>query len=183
VGLGWNVQGKIEMNIAKELRRMGWKPDQIATATINGKPLSEADSNNHDSALIVAPGVLRIVVFGSLVGKPRMTQRDKWKQRPCVMRYRDWCDRVRAVVGKMLPASGFVQSLDWIAYFEPPKSWKKQRRVSCIGQLHCARPDRDNIDKAVLDCLYKEDSGIAMGTIQKRWGWAARIEITVNYDN
>jgi len=31
------------MNVADELRRAGWKPEQIATATVDGKPLAEAD--------------------------------------------------------------------------------------------------------------------------------------------
>ena len=29
------------------------------------------------------------------VSKPRMTQRDKWKKRPCVLRYRAYCDALR----------------------------------------------------------------------------------------
>ena len=128
-----------------------------------------------------AQGVLRIVVDGPPPGKPRMTQRDTWKKRPCVMRYRDWCDRVRKAVGIKLPPAKSVQALDWVAYFEPPKSRPKKLRELCIGHLHCAKPDRDNIDKAVLDCLYREDSSIAMGTIQKRWGSTARIEITIHY--
>jgi hypothetical protein len=31
------------MTIADDLRKLGWKPEQIAAATINGKPLSEAE--------------------------------------------------------------------------------------------------------------------------------------------
>lgn len=31
------------MNLADQLRRMGFKPDQIATATVNGKPLCESE--------------------------------------------------------------------------------------------------------------------------------------------
>jgi len=30
------------------------------------------------------------------VPKPRQTRSDKWKQRPCVMRYRAFADEVRA---------------------------------------------------------------------------------------
>jgi Holliday junction resolvase RusA-like endonuclease len=97
------------------------------------------------------------------------------------MEYRFWCDRVRKAVGRKLPIADLVGALDWTAYFEPPQSWSKKRRAACIGELHCAKPDRDNIDKAVLDCLYKQDSGIAMGTIQKRWDWTARLEITIRY--
>ncbi|GAG23977.1 unnamed protein product, partial [marine sediment metagenome] len=27
--------------------------------------------------------------------KPRMTKRDKWKKRPCVIKYRKFCDELR----------------------------------------------------------------------------------------
>lgn len=44
--------------------------------------------------------------------------------------------------------------------------------------LHRAKPDRDNIDKALLDALFNDDSGIASGLIEKRWddGNGPRIE-------
>lgn len=79
-----------------------------------------------------------------------------------------------------MPAADTVSSLSWVAYFEPPKSWSKKKRIDAIEKLHRAKPDRDNIDKAVLDCLYPHgDSGIARGTIEKRWDWHARIEIEI----
>jgi len=40
-----------------------------------------------------------ITVPGNPVGKPRMTRKDKWAQRPCVLRYREWADRARAAAG------------------------------------------------------------------------------------
>jgi Holliday junction resolvase RusA-like endonuclease len=123
-----------------------------------------------------------VTIPGIPVSKPRMTQRDKWKQRPCVMRYRAWADGVRAKVWKALgtlPASNRVHRLSWIAYFEPPKSWGKAKRAAAIGELHRAKPDRDNIDKALLDCLFDQDSGVAAGTIEKRWDWTPRLELVI----
>jgi len=122
---------------------------------------------------------LHIRIDGPAPGKPRMTQRDRWKNRPCVMRYREWCDRVRAVVGNQLPPATDVQSLSWIAYYTPAKSWSQKKKNGVMGRLHRARPDRDNIDKAVLDCLYKEDSAIAKGTIKKVWSEEASIVIEI----
>lgn len=124
-------------------------------------------------------GTVRIVIPGEPMSKPRMTQRDKWKQRPVVMRYRDWCNRVRAAVGDSLPAPEQIAELNWIAYFEPPRSWSKDRRWRAAGTPHYAKPDRDNIDKAVLDCLFKQDQGIAAGRIEKRWDWKARLEVEI----
>jgi len=37
------------------------------------------------------------------------------------------------------------------------------------GQLHRQKPDRDNVDKGILDALWDEDSGIACGYLEKRW--------------
>ena len=114
------------------------------------------------------------------MGKPRMTQRDKWKQRPAVMRYRAFCDQMRLQTSGQIPPD--LDNLSWTAYLPIPKSWPKHKRESMAGQLHRQKPDRDNIDKGVLDSLFKEDSGIAAGHIEKRWddGNGARIELYFN---
>jgi len=122
--------------------------------------------------------VIRFTVYGDPVGAPRMTQQDKWKQRPCVMRYRAWKDAARLAAGQ-LPDANSVMRLSWVAYFSPPPSWSAKKRHLAYGTLHRSRPDRDNVDKAVLDALFSEDSAIASGTIEKRWGVAERIEIEI----
>ena len=110
------------------------------------------------------------------MGKPRMTRRDKWAKRPCVMRYRAFCDEVRAHA-KDFPEDCY--RLDWIAYLPMPKSWSKAKKDKMQGELHQAKPDRDNIDKAILDALLKEDCMVAQGTLEKRWddGHGSRIEM------
>ena len=118
------------------------------------------------------------MVPGTPQSKPRMTRRDVWKQRPRVLAYRAWCDRARAIAGQM-PDEQKILALNWVAYFEPPPSWSQAKRSAAIGELHRSRPDRDNIDKAVLDCLFASDSGIASGTIEKRWDWHPRVEIEI----
>lgn len=127
------------------------------------------------------PGGQEIVIKipGSPIGKPRMTQRDKWKKRPCVLRYREWADKVRDAAGT-IPSAGKVRSLSWVATFVPPDSWSKKKRDASIGTLHRSKPDRDNIDKAVLDILYPGgDSAIALGSIEKRWGEMASLVIFI----
>jgi Holliday junction resolvase RusA-like endonuclease len=95
------------------------------------------------------------------------------------MRYRAWCDRVRAIAG-VLPPEETVSSLNWSAFFLPPKSWSKRKQLAAIGTLHRQKPDRDNVDKAVLDCLYPGgDSAIARGSIGKYWGTEPRIVIVI----
>lgn len=124
--------------------------------------------------------LILIVVAGPPMGKPRMTQRDKWKQRDCVRRYRAWADHFRACIAEQvgqLPDVETVDSVSWTAYFTPPKSWSEKRKLESIGQQHRVKPDRDNIDKAVLDIMFKKDQAIATGTIKKRWGTKPMIMI------
>lgn len=125
----------------------------------------------------------RIVIPGKPVGKPRMTQRDKWAKRPCVLRYREWADQARLIVEAAggLPEAERVLELSWTARFEPPKSTSKKRREEMIGEYHRQKPDRDNIDKAVLDALFKEDKAIASGTIRKLWAEQASLTLFITY--
>lgn len=125
--------------------------------------------------------MIQFTVPGTPVGAPRMTQRDKWAQRPCVMQYRAWKDSARAAAG-LLPPPEKIRSLSWVAYFEPPKSWSQKKRAAAIGKFHRAKPDRDNIDKAVLDALFEHDSAIAAGHISKHWAETSRLEVVIEIE-
>ena len=121
-----------------------------------------------------------IICFVTPIGKPRQTRRDKWAQRPCVLRYRAFADELRLAAGK-LPAD--VHGLSWCAYLPIPKSWSKTKRLAMYGAPHRQTPDKDNIEKAVMDALFKQDSGIYFGGGQKYWQLAEgpRLEITLTY--
>jgi Holliday junction resolvase RusA-like endonuclease len=138
----------------------------------------DADAGGTGSQRMPATALptIHFIIPGEPVGKPRMTQRDKWKQRPCVMKYRQWADAAREYAGKI--PDGVVR-LDWKAVFSPPASWSKKKRAAVMGMPHRSRPDRDNIDKAVLDALFKQDSGIASGFINKVWGDVPRLEVWI----
>jgi Holliday junction resolvase RusA-like endonuclease len=122
----------------------------------------------------------QFTIPGTPIGKPRQTRSDKWKKRPCVLRYREWADLARECAGR-LPVAESVIDLSWTAHFEPPKSWSEAKRAAAWGELHRQSPDRDNIDKAILDALYQEDKAIAMGTLKKVWGFPPRVEVNVLY--
>ena len=112
------------------------------------------------------------------MGAPRMTQRDRWKKRPVVIRYHAFKDALR------LGCAGHPErplDVSWRAYLPIPKSYSKRKREALMGQPHRMKPDRDNIDKAILDALFSEDAGIAEGHIAKFWddGQGPRIEITM----
>lgn len=111
--------------------------------------------------------------------KPRMTQRDRWKQRPAVERYRDFCDRLRAWAEDahfVAPESG----LSMLFLLPMPPSWPRKKREAMHGQPHQQRPDKDNLEKAVWDALLCEDSRVwHTNSVQKRWSHQGAIIFTV----
>lgn len=107
------------------------------------------------------------------VGKPRMTQRDKWKKRPCVLKYHAFKDACRAH-GVTLPADGDIT----VAFVIPmPKGWSNPKRIKHLGKPHQQKPDIDNLVKALLDAVLKEDSHVWKISAMKVWGEVGRIEI------
>lgn len=100
------------------------------------------------------------------MGKPRMTQRDQWATRDCVVRYRQYCDAIRA-------ASGNPPDNPWcvevVAYISMPSSWSKKKKEATRGKVHRQKPDWDNIGKAVCDALMVDDSILASGMVTKFW--------------
>jgi len=110
-----------------------------------------------------------IDIYTDPVAKPRMTQRDRWEQRTCVVRYRQYCDKLRADCehhGWTLPdsvAMTFVIAM--------PVSWSKKKRREMLGCHHSCKPDIDNLIKGVLDALRPDDdSGVWRVSAVKRWG-------------
>ena len=69
------------------------------------------------------------------------------------------------------------------AYFEPPPSWSKKKRLEHIARPHTQKPDIDNLQKAVLDGLnriaFADDAQVAEIFVEKRWGNEARTTIQV----
>lgn len=122
------------------------------------------------------------VVHGQPVGKPRMTQRDKWMQRPCVLRYRDWCDLVRdaARIEAPMRLTRHV-NLFVVAYLPIPAAWSAANRLALQGKPHTAKPDADNLLKSISDALFENDELIWSATIQKRWADSGgpRVEIEI----
>ncbi len=118
------------------------------------------------------------IVMIEPMGKPRMTQRDKWRKRDVVVRYREFADRLRAACFGVMSNPSRVS---WKAFLPMSESWSKKKKALLQGRPHRLKPDRDNIDKAILDALWENDAGVASGEIAKFWddGRGARIELTV----
>lgn len=123
------------------------------------------------------------VCYGVPIGKPRMSQRDKWAKRPCVVRYREWCDVLRYAASQsgkrvlLKPTSLLVT-----AYLPIPESWSVKKRATMQGTPHTAKPDSDNILKACADALIENDHYLYQATVQKFWddGEGPRVEVTLD---
>lgn len=114
--------------------------------------------------------MLRIAI--DPIGKPRMTQRDVWKKRPCVMRYRQFCDELRLQYRGLLP-----DKLTLRFVIAMPLSWSKKKRLAMDGQPHQQKPDIDNLVKSVLDALCSDDSYVWHLEATKCWGQDGLIQI------
>lgn len=106
------------------------------------------------------------------IPKPRQTRSDKWKKRPCVLRYRAFADDCRLMGVK-------VENGCCITFEMPmPKSWSKKKKEAMIGTPHTQRPDLDNLLKSVMDAVLPEDSHIHfLEAVRKKWGDHGCIEI------
>ncbi|EES9562131.1 TPA: RusA family crossover junction endodeoxyribonuclease [Escherichia coli] len=106
------------------------------------------------------------------VSKPRMTQRDRWHKRPATAAYWAFKAEVR-LLGICLPESGYH-----ITFIIPmPKSWSQKKRAQLNGQAHQQKPDKDNLEKALLDAIFDDDSRVWDGRVTKLWGEKGQIII------
>ena len=108
------------------------------------------------------------------IPKPRMTQRDRWAKRTCVERYYAFKDEVRSY-GITVPECEYHV----VFQIPMPKSWSKKKKQEMFGQPHQQKPDKDNLEKALLDAIHDEDCRIWDGRVTKIWGDAPLISIGI----
>lgn len=104
--------------------------------------------------------------------KPRMTQADKWKRRPCVERYWQYKDDIRKT-------QILTIKQPWSIHFvmPMPKSWSKKKKREFNRTHHQQKPDIDNLIKALFDASYQDDSHIHTVLATKTWGYRGLIQI------
>jgi len=105
------------------------------------------------------------------VGKPRMTQRDKWLNPPRaeVVRYR----LAQRALEAYCMANHFTLGDEIIATFvlPMPNSWSEKKKKLMDGTPHQQKPDIDNILKFVADTLKPDgDQCIHSVVVKKVWG-------------
>lgn len=107
------------------------------------------------------------------VAAPRMTARDKWKRRPCVLQYYAFRDEVRARGVKL-------DSPCKVTFFiSMPQSWSKRKKADFAGRPHINTPDIDNLLKALLDSVFKDADDAHIWSVWPEKRWAETGHITV----
>ena len=131
------------------------------------------------------PYTLAFTVPGPAVGAPRQTRADRFRRRPCVLAYRDYCDRIRAACQNPPPAD-MTSLIQVTAFFLPPKSLPKKLResvtIGTIDRKKRSKPDGDNIGKAVIDAIWKQDSAVGDVLFRRRWGASERTEVLIELE-
>src|SRR5690349_20765062 len=107
------------------------------------------------------------------IGKPRMTQRDRWKNRPVVVRYHRYCDDLRWHLPQYtLPGELHLQFM-----MPMPPSWSRKKRNAMVGAPHTQKPDIDNLAKSFMDAFKTEDSHVNSIRAEKVWAELGSIEV------
>lgn len=109
---------------------------------------------------------------------PRQSRRDAWKPSPEVKQYRAFRDEVAYKI-KSLPTDYFH-----VVFFIPmPKSWAKKRQSQTLGMKHTQKPDKDNLEKALIDAFYRhaDDAHVWNTSSTKVWAWRGAILISDHY--
>jgi len=105
------------------------------------------------------------------VAKPRQTQRDRWMKRPCVMRYRAFCDELR------MRGAQLAHRYSLVFVLPMPRSWSAGKRRRMNGQPHFPKPDLSNLQKSVEDALVPNDECLWSNRGLKLWGEEGRVII------
>ncbi len=106
------------------------------------------------------------------VAKPRMTRRDSAKSkqnriqgmRKCVAKYYAFKNQVQAAKVEIPEAGSHI-----IFLMPMPKSWSKKEKQKRDLKRHQQTPDKDNLEKALLDAVFGEDKHIWDSRVTKIW--------------
>lgn len=95
-----------------------------------------------------------------------------------------WRHLMEAEFRKHAPQGGPISvpvRVDCIAMFPTPK-------MERWGLPHTVRPDRDNVEKGVLDVLVKarvlkDDALVSSGSFRKIWAERGGLDVRISYEN
>jgi len=110
------------------------------------------------------------------IGKPRMTQRDKWLNPPreAILKYR--LSKQAMETYAMMTKFSLKDKLECIFHLPMPKSWSNKKKERMALTPHQSKPDLDNILKFVMDTLLPQsDSNVHTIIAKKIWDFEGKI--------
>jgi Holliday junction resolvase RusA-like endonuclease len=110
------------------------------------------------------------------IGKPRMTQRDKWLNPPRkpILMYRLAKHGMEAYALQHNYTLGEVINVKFV--LPMPDSWSGKKKERTNGQPHQSKPDIDNLLKFIMDALLPNgDQLVHTVTATKVWGYEGKI--------
>lgn len=123
--------------------------------------------------------------------RPRFARRGNYVQTYTTKNTKDYEETIkRAFLGQCKGEYdkeyiGPVKIEIW-AFFEPPKSYSKKKRIELIDMPHLKKCDLDNIVKIVLDSLngvaWKDDSQIYHIKASKYYAETDKLEVEIKYE-
>ena len=109
---------------------------------------------------------------------PRQSRRDRWAPSKAVLEYRAFRDEVALKI-KELPDDFFHA----VFLIEMPKSWPERKKKQMSGEPHTTTPDKDNLEKALIDAVYRgrSDAHVWNTASTKLWAYHGAILIADDY--
>jgi Holliday junction resolvase RusA-like endonuclease len=109
---------------------------------------------------------------------PRQSRRDRWRPSPSVARYRAYRDEIALTI-RELPADFFH-----VVFLLPmPRSWSDRKKSELAGWPHTGTPDKDNLEKGLIDAVYRnrDDSHVWNTASTKLWAYQGAIVISDDF--
>ena len=125
---------------------------------------------------------MKLTIHVNPAVKPRMFNRDKRKNRPCVLKYWAYKDNLLLALTsdqreKLSKAEEFEKIEFYVAM---PKSWSDRKKIQHLGRPHQQTPDLSNLLKALEDVVMTEDKQIwRIRDLGKWWSNDPRIEVVI----
>ena len=104
--------------------------------------------------------------------KPRQTNCSRWKKTESDKRYYAFKDDIK-FSKVVVPESGYHV----LFVLKMPLSWSKKKKDKTRHTACQKTPDKDNLEKALLDSIFKQDSHIWDGRVSKVWGDSGKLII------
>jgi len=113
------------------------------------------------------------ITMAKLRGRQRLNQRET-KRAAALGKWLAYCDEVQ-LRRVRLDLEGFYH----VVFCVPmPASWSQKKKTAHDLRIHRARPDRDNLDKALMDACHAEDCISGDARVTKIWARRGAIIIS-----